>query len=143
MRPKRSLAREIGNPISMFHGSGPVRTRKWSMFHVLLFGLWVAFLTHFPSAWGPWEWATLATLALAKPIADLFAMAPISEGLAALAAIFGATVSKRMSTSSTSSTTETTVEGPTKLEVTGASDIAMGEGPPHEWADGVPDEGDA
>lgn len=85
---------------------------KWSAFRVFIFGLWLAFLFHWPATWGPWDFAALAVLALAIPVADLFAIAPISEGLAALAAIFGATISKRMSTTTVATVTEITPAKP-------------------------------
>lgn len=94
-RPKRSLRREIGNPLTVFHGKSHGRNVKWSSFRVILISCTVLFLFHFPSEWGPWEFATLAVLVLATTIDTLFAMAPISEGLAALTAIFGGAINKR------------------------------------------------
>lgn len=139
-RPRRCLGREIGNPLTMFHGKSNGRAVKWSMFRVILFGLFIGFLLHFPTHWGPWEWAALTTLALAITVDTLFAMAPLSEGLAALAAIFGAAVSKRMSTSVV--TTETREEVTPAVAAAAADPAPRDEGfTPHAWAEGEPDEG--
>lgn len=96
--------------MSVFHGSGRNREKKWSSFRLFMFGLWAAFLWNFPTEWGPWSFGALAVIALALPVADLFAAAPVIEGLTALASIFGAQIAKR--TSKSTLTSETTVEVP-------------------------------
>lgn len=128
-RTRRSITREIGNPITVFQGSGRTREKKWSAFRLVVIGLWIGFLSHWPAApWGPWDWAALAVLAFAFPVADLFAAAPVTEGLNALAAIFGATVAKRINRSSVTTETETVVEeaAPAPNAPEPASDGAVG-----------------
>ena len=121
---RRSWYREIGNPLSLFQGAHPGRgNKKWSAFRLVVIGLWIAFLMNWPqSPWGAWDFGALAVLVFAFPVADLFAAAPVMEALGALAAIFGATVAKRVSVTKTE----------TRVEETPPAD----ETDDHEWADG-------
>ena len=110
-RSRRSLAREIGNPLTMFHEPRKKGERdvKWSGFRCFLFILIVAFITVIrPTEWNPWSFGALAVLALALPARDFAAMIPMAEAFAALTAWFGGVVGKRV----TKSTTIEETEGP-------------------------------
>lgn len=94
---RRSLGREavsaIHYPFTMFEGRGK---KGLSQFRIVLFSLSVTYIRHWPETWGPWEFAALAVLALALPVADLFAAAPVAEGLAALVAVFAGVIQRRI-----------------------------------------------
>jgi len=87
----REVREALSLPLTMFYGRGK---KGVSQFRVVVFALSVTFITHWPETWGPWEFAALAVLVLAIPVGDLFAAAPIAEGLAALTAIFSSRINR-------------------------------------------------
>ena len=102
---RRHWAREarevIGYPLSMFRSghakSGEGKPRKLSQFRVVVFMFAVSFVWHWPaSPWGMYDWLALAVIALALPVADLFAGVPFAEGLSALTAVLIASVTKKI-----------------------------------------------
>lgn len=58
-------------------------------FMVIMFG------RYFPTEWGPWSWAALATLVFALIVEAFFAIVPIAELMAFLTSVFGSGVAKR------------------------------------------------
>lgn len=114
MRARRSLDRRIGDflhyPLSALEGKHG-RTRELSQFRVILFMLTVTYILHWPATMTVWDWATITTLVLALPLADLFSAVPAKEALLALTAIFGSVVSKR-TTISESTYTQESADGP-------------------------------
>lgn len=127
-------------PLSMFQSKRAARgPRTLSALRVLL-GVVMALVwrvldsgSHFTM---PDVWVLLVVVA-ALPLSDLFSMVPVREGLAALVAIFGGTVSKHVRT-------ETVVEETTGQPAPAAAAVEPDTpDEPHEWADGSGDEGDA
>lgn len=139
---KRSRAREVTDalalPITMFtskHKQG----YELSGLRVIL-GIFVGLFAQAfprPGEWGMWQWAAMATLTFALIVDTLFANVPVREGLAALVAIFGGAVAKRVRKTTVEQTeTETPAPGSAAAAPPLAPDFE-----PHEWADGHPDEG--
>lgn len=129
---RRSWARSIGNPMTMFHDHLPSGRMdvKWSWFRVCLFGFWVAFLYHFPTTWGKWEWAALTTIALALAVREFLALLPVRELALAAAAYAGSAIADRIKPPGTT-TVEVDKDGATKLEVTGGKSPNAGEDQPY------------
>lgn len=93
-------------PLSAIEGKYG-RRRGLSAFRIIVLTLLVSFVKNWPAApWGPWDWATLATLVLALPVSDLLSAVPAKEALLALTAMFGGVVAKRTTFSESTYTTE-------------------------------------
>lgn len=130
MRAKRSLGRRAQDAIDYLLSAveskhGKKRGRGLSAFRLVVLGSWIQFARNWPvGPWGLWDWAALATILCVMPIADLFAAAPVIEGLQTLAAIFGGIISKRVTRTETASTY--TSEGSPPLEPLPPDDGAVG-----------------
>lgn len=91
---RRSIVREAVDGahyiLRMFEG----KTGKLSMLRVIVFGFAVGFWRHWPELWNDSVRDALALIVFALPVADLFALIPGAEALAALQSFFLAAIGK-------------------------------------------------
>jgi hypothetical protein len=95
---RRSLLRQIGNPASLFHEQSYGRNDpKWSMFRVILFGMFVWWICQDAASLGKLSGPSVALAAciiFGLAVRDLFAKVPVAESLGALQAFFGNVMGK-------------------------------------------------
>jgi hypothetical protein len=88
MRPKRSIWRNIGNPITMLHDKHVERESEWSAFRTILFLFAWGYLSHWPDVLTGPAVALAAVIIFGLPIRDLFSKVPVSEALGAIRSFF-------------------------------------------------------
>lgn len=74
-------------------GEKPIRVL--SQFRVVILTFTVGFFIKWPASWDWPTWAALTTIVLALPVRDFAEKVPVSEGLAALTAVFQGIVAKK------------------------------------------------